>query len=335
MSAPARPRALALALVALVTAAGLTACSGTEDTTASTVKAGDAGTFPVSVEHKYGTTTIEKAPARVVTLGLSDHDAVLALGVKPVGAIDWFKERPYGKWPWAESLWGDAKPEIVGERDEFNVEKIAALRPDLIIGLYTGMKKEQYDTLSKIAPVVGQPKGHDDWAAPWKDMTRLTGKSLGKADKAEELITAIDERFAKVRKEHPEFATQTVAVADSYEPGKYSAFSPTDPKTVFMKELGFKPSEEIAKLAGTKSFTDFGSERLDLLDVDKLIWLVEPASEQRIKADPVYQRLKVTTDKRAQFLPYNEPPLGGAMSFNTVLSIPYAIEAVVPLLAAK
>jgi iron complex transport system substrate-binding protein len=324
------PRPIALALAALAAVAGLTAC-GTPEEAAGTASAG--GAFPVTVEHKYGSTEIKKEPKRVVTLGLSDQDAVLALGVKPVGAIDWFKERPYGKWPWAQPLWGDKAPEIVGERDEFNVEKIAALTPDLIIAQYTGMKKEQYETLSKIAPVVGQPKGHDDWAAPWKLMTQQTGKALGKADEAEKLIAAIDERFAKVRKEHPEFATKTVVVADSYEPGKYSAFSPTDPKTAFMKELGFKHSEAIAKLAGTKSFTDFGSERLDLLDVDKLIWLVEPASEQRIKADPVYQRLKVTTDKRAQFLPYDSPPLGGAMSFNTVLSIPYAIDQVVPLLA--
>lgn len=84
---------LAIALVPLA------ACGGGTSETPGAQSSGQNG-FPVTVTHKYGDTTIAKAPARVVTLGLSDHDPVLALGVKPVGAIDWFGERPYGKWPW-------------------------------------------------------------------------------------------------------------------------------------------------------------------------------------------------------------------------------------------
>ncbi|CCH33361.1 hypothetical protein ABZ816_18445 [Actinosynnema sp. NPDC047251] len=70
----------------------------------------------MTVEHEYGRTEVEAAPAKVVTLGLSDQDSVLALGVKPVGVVDWSKERPYGNWPWTKDLWGGAQPEIVGER---------------------------------------------------------------------------------------------------------------------------------------------------------------------------------------------------------------------------
>ena len=32
------------------------------------------------------------------------------------------------------------------------------------------------------------------------------------------------------------------------------------------------------------------------------------------------------------FVPYDEPPIGAALSFNTVLSIPYALDEFVPLL---
>src|SRR5689334_12410091 len=106
-------------------------------------------TFPIEVEHKYGTTTIAKKPEKIVTLGLSDQDVVLALGKKPIGAIDWFKERPYGLWPWTTKLWGDTPPEIVGERDDYNLEKILNLKPDLVLAQYSGMSQDQYDELSK------------------------------------------------------------------------------------------------------------------------------------------------------------------------------------------
>ncbi|GIG56507.1 ABC transporter substrate-binding protein [Longispora fulva] len=322
---------LPVALAALVAASLLSACGGSAKGGTSSPAGGG---FPVTVEHKYGKTEVRKAPTRVVTLGLSDQDTVLALGIRPVGVVDWFKERPFGKWPWAQPLWGDSLPEIVGERDDYQFEKIAALRPDLIVAQYSGMKKDQYETLSKIAPVVAQSAKHDDYAAPWQEMTRVIGRALGREARVDELIAGIEKRFADVRAAHPEFAKQTVVVAESYEPGKYSVFSPADPKTVFLKELGFRPSEAIGKLAGTQSFADIGSERLDLLDVDRLLWVIDdPDAEKRIQEDPVYAKLAVVTAGRAVFVPYTAPPAGAALSFDTVLSIPYAIDQLVPLLS--
>lgn len=101
--------------VAAAAAFALTACGGGGDEPASKASGDSAAApaaFPVTVEHKYGSTTIDAEPKKVVTLGLSDQDAVLALGVKPVGSVDWFKEQPYGKWPWTKELWGSAPPQI-------------------------------------------------------------------------------------------------------------------------------------------------------------------------------------------------------------------------------
>ncbi|MCT2586398.1 iron-siderophore ABC transporter substrate-binding protein [Actinophytocola gossypii] len=289
--------------------------------------------FPVSVEHKYGTTTISAEPKRVVTLGLSDHDAVLALGVKPVGAIDWFKERPYGQWPWTKELWGEDLPEVVGERDDFNKEKILNLKPDLILALYSGMSREQYDELSKIAPVVGQPKDFPDYGAPWQEMTRMAGQALGRADEVEDLIAGIDDRFAAVREDHPEWAGRTVAVVDPFQPGQYAVFQETDPKAVFMTEMGFVVPDAINEAAGDNNAAEVSTERGDLIDTDLLVFLTaDPTAEQRVRADPVFQGLAVAKEDRAMFVPYAEPPIGAALSFNTVLSIPYAIDEFVPLL---
>jgi iron complex transport system substrate-binding protein len=72
--------------------------------------AGGEGRFPVTVAHKYGTTTIPREPARVVTVGLSDHDYVLALGVVPVGLTDWYGDQPGGVWPWARAALAQRRP---------------------------------------------------------------------------------------------------------------------------------------------------------------------------------------------------------------------------------
>ncbi|WP_197287646.1 iron-siderophore ABC transporter substrate-binding protein [Streptomyces apocyni] len=331
--------------VALAVAAtlALSSCgSGSDDDDAKndTKSAGKAKesagseAFPVTVEHKYGSTEIKEEPKKVVTLGLSDQDAVLALGVKPVGAVDWFKEDPYGKWPWAKDKWGSDKPTIVGERDEYNMEKIAALKPDLIIAQYSGMKKEQYDTLSKIAKVVAQPKDHADYAAPWQTMTQQIGKALGKEDEAKKKIADIDAKFKAVRDKHPEYAKQTLAVADSFEAGKYSGFTKTDPKAIFFSELGFKLNPEIDKLAKPGwNVAELSAEKLDVLDTDRLVWVTSSTeANDRIKAEPLYKKLKVSQEKRDLFVPYQDPDVGAAFSFNTVLSIPYAIEEIEPLL---
>ncbi|MFE4637313.1 iron-siderophore ABC transporter substrate-binding protein [Streptomyces sp. NPDC056773] len=331
-------RSIPSVAVATAAALALTACGGgTEKKAESTPSAGTnakSAAFPVTVEHKYGSTTIDKAPTKVVTLGLSDQDAVLALGVKPVGSVDWFKEAPFGKWAWAKDKWGSTPPQVVGERDEYNVEKIAALKPDLIIAQYSGMKQEQYDVLSKIAKVVAQPKGHEDYQAPWQDMTKQIGKSLGKTEETDKLIADIDARFKAVRDKHPEWKGKTVAVGEPYEPGKFSAFSPKDPKVIFLAEMGFTTSEAYRTALGKENIADLSVERLDVMEADRTIWLGTPDTEAAMKADPLYQKTKVNQEKRDLFLPYDSPDIGAALSFNTVLSIPYAIDQVVPLLEA-
>lgn len=328
------------ALLAVVLSVVLAACGDSaadDDAAPKAEKIPADGVYPRVVGHKYGFTEIEKEPKRIVTLGLSDQDAVLALGIKPVGVVDWFKERPYGKWPWTKKLWAGESPEIVGERDEYQMEKIAKLKPDLILAQYSGMKKEQYETLSEVAPVVAQPKGHEDYLAPWQVTTKQIGKALGQTEKVDELIGAIDAKFAAVKQKHQEWAELTLAVADSFEAGKYSAFTSDDPKAAFFGELGFTLAPQVDKLAEPGwNVAELSAEKLDVLDVDRLVWVTSGSEhERRIKGEPLYRKLDVAKDKRDLFVPYEDPDIGAAFSFNTVLSIPYAIDEIEPLLAAE
>ncbi len=77
-----RTRATLSALAALSV---LTACSAASGDAGADTAASSGDAFPVSIEHAFGSTTIQERPERVVTLGWSAQDVAYALGVPPVG----------------------------------------------------------------------------------------------------------------------------------------------------------------------------------------------------------------------------------------------------------
>lgn len=290
----------------------------------------EAAAFPVTIEHKFGTTVVPSPPQRVVTVGFQAHDAVLALGVIPVGARGWEgDEFDLVFWPWAREALGDAKPEILSS-GELNFEQIAGLRPDLIIATYSGIEDLVYDRLSQIAPTVAQPDTYTDYGMPWPEQTRLIGRALGASPRAEELIAGVEARFAQARQAHPEFQGKTAVFASPGEPGQYYAFGPKDSRTQFLDSLGFELPGEIAELAGDEFYVELSDERLALLEADMLVWHATGEVEQALGTNPLYQRLTVVRNGDDVFLGKDAT----AISFNSVLSLPYAIDELEPQFTA-
>lgn len=81
---------------------------------------------------------------------------------------------------------------------------------------------------------------------------------------------------------------------------------------------------------------DISSERIDLVEVDALVWLVEDyAARDRLLADPLYAGLDVAREGRDVFLAYEEDgPVAAATSMQTVLSLPFLLDELVPMLAS-
>jgi iron complex transport system substrate-binding protein len=169
-------------------------------TTAATTGATTSGPFPVTVEHAFGSTQITKAPERVVSVGYTDDQHILAFGIKPVGMVDQYPNPP-GKtpdintqWPWVKDKWGDTRPEVIMNNGDSgpNYEKIAALRPDLIIAVYSEIDQAAYDKLSQIAPTVGRTTTEKEpFSAPWQDNAVHIAKALGKEAEGKELVQGI------------------------------------------------------------------------------------------------------------------------------------------------
>jgi len=334
------PRLALLAVVPLLLAG--TACGGGKDGKDGEGKAGRpaadsaaGAAFPVTIQHKYGSTTIKSTPKRVVTVGLTDQDAVLALGTVPVGTTEWLGGYPGAIGPWAKDKAAGAKtPTVLKDTGTGpSPEKIAALRPDLILGLYSGLTKPQYDALSKIAPVVAQPGDLPDYGIPWQQTTRTAGKALGKDAEAEKLVTGTEAKVAAVAREHPEFKGKTGLVATPYD-GIF-VYGPRDLRSNVLTSLGFTLKPELGSVVGKEFGVNISAERTDLLDNDVTVWIVtDPAKDvAKLHANRAYADQKVVKEGREVFL--NETgDYGNAISFVSVLSMPYVLDRLVPQLAA-
>jgi iron complex transport system substrate-binding protein len=292
--------------------------------------------FPVTIEHVFGETTIDSEPQRVVTLGLSDQDAVLALGVAPVAVSEWYGEYEFAAWPWAQDEIGDAEPVVLngGVRDEANppVEEIAALDPDLIISLYNGTTEDQYEQLSQIAPVVLPTEEFADFAISWQEGLRITGEALGRSEEAAQLTADLDQSFADAAEANPEFAGLQTVVAERFEPGSSVVRGSTDPRSRFFESLGFEVPADLDARADEFGEIPVSDELLTELDRDLLIWNIgsDPALRTEIEGLALYRSLGVVQEGRVLFI--EDPVISGAFTWSTVLSLDYALTELVPQL---
>jgi iron complex transport system substrate-binding protein len=177
----------ALAITALAVAAGATACSSAD--TAD----GSAGEATRTVETVRGSIDVPDNPLRVVTLEPVELDTTVALGIVPVGTAVLSETAGVPTYLGTEA----AGIATVGTVAEPTIEDIAAAQPDLILGTET-RHAQYYDQLSAIAPTVFIASQSD----PWRDSVRFVGRVLGKEAKAEELLTAYDDRCAEIAEKH-------------------------------------------------------------------------------------------------------------------------------------
>jgi iron complex transport system substrate-binding protein len=330
-------RVLAACALAALT---LTACGGDDSASGGAAAGGSGGAaatgepsaLPVTIKHKYGETTVTEAPKRVVVAGLREQDALLALGIVPVGTTEWYGEHPGAIFPWAEDALGTApKPTVLSYTDGIQAERIAALQPDLIIAIYSGLSAKDYATLSKLAPTIAQPPGQVDYGSSWQDELLITGKAVGKPTEAQEILEETEAKIAAAAKAHPEFKGQTGVMASTYQ-GVY-VYGPQDTRSRLLVDLGFTFPKALENIGGKQFGGQLSGERLDLLDVGTVLWFANPDSAARVRKDPVYSKLDVRREGRDVFLA-EEGTLYEATSFISVLSIPLLLDELVPRLAA-
>jgi iron complex transport system substrate-binding protein len=310
---PSWRRTLAAVTATLLLTAGLTACGGDDSPEAGPSGSASAA-FPVSIAHKFGSTTIAAKPSRILTVGWNDQDYVLALGEVPVSTREWFEEYP--SYPWvAPKLQGKPLPTFSAE---INYEAIIKAQPDVIFAIYETVTKETYDKLSQIAPTVIQSADYKDEQTPWDVQTLTTGTALGKPAEAQALVDKVHAKIAEVKAANPQFAGKVLVEDYGPEKGQHWLIPGKDPRRALFDALGFGAqdvSEEVSE------------ERLDILDRDVLF--INGAAKADMLKSPVFSRLKVVGEDRTLYTTF-ETPLAGALSYSGPEALLYALDKLVP-----
>lgn len=314
-----RVRALILLLLAALAVGG---CGSDGD--------GDGATSPTAADtritHQFGTTTVPKDPKRVAAIGFNEQDFALALGVKPVAVREFIGAFDFRTRPWAPGANSDPKPVEIGG-SELDYEKLASVRPDLVLGIYSFIERADYDKLTRIAPTVAQTKDFAAGAVPWDRQLLDTGRALGREAKARDVVKSVDDQFAAAKRDNPEFAGKTVAVV--FESGSdLFVLTSDDLRQQFFTDLGFRAP----KPTGTGDQEGaLSRERLDAIDVDAVVTITD--DEKGILASSVYKRLKAVREGRVITVRADDA-FAGALGYNSPLSRPFLLKQVVPQLKA-
>lgn len=338
---PAARRRRPLRAVAALATTGamlaLAACggsSGATDAGSGAAPEGDASFAPVTIEHAFGQTTIEEQPERVAAWGWGSADAAIALGVVPVAVpAQSYGGDEDGMLPWnAEAIEesGAEMPTVLTESEEPPYEEIIASDPDVILATYSGITREQYDKLSKIAPTVAYPD--QAWATPWREVITTAGQALGRTDEAEQVLADIDQEVADAAAAHPEFEGTTIAAVADF--GSFYVYRPADPRVQFLEDLGFETAPSVEELDTEEStfFYTLSYEEVDQLTSDVLLSYADSDETQQAFLDSASTKTMEQHDAGTIAEATGEE-LVASVSPPTALSLTWGLDDYVDLLA--
>ncbi|GAA5226740.1 ABC transporter substrate-binding protein [Paeniglutamicibacter antarcticus] len=320
----------------------LGACGSTAGSTPESPSAASDSSYPVSIEHIYGATEIPQRPERVATVSWVNADAVLALGVVPVGmAEDDWGNNDQGSTDWKDvklselgaSIGTEKAPKQYSEKDGVNFTAIAETQPDLIVAGYSGLTQEEYDKLSKIAPVIGPVA--PNYTSSWQQVTTAVGQALGKDDDAAALVKDVEGQLSDAARANPVFK-DTTFIAGNLETadGGINLYATGDSRPRFLSALGMTQAPMVDEnVKDGEFYLPWAAERGNELDSDIFFtWIPAGSTTDAIKNDTLFAQIPAVANGGLVAAANDMEVL--SISAASPLSVPYAIEKVVPALAA-
>ncbi|WP_427171568.1 ABC transporter substrate-binding protein [Arthrobacter sp. 92] len=251
----------------------------------------ESGTFPVTLPHAFGSTTVQAAPTRIATLGYASQDVCIELGVVPAG-VPQYELRGFGTSLWfnkAVTAMNAVMPAQYRDAEEPPYEELKSLKPDLILAVNSGISREEYDRLTEIAPVVaypGKPFGTD-----WRTTTTTVGKAIGKPQAAQDLIASVEEGISKARSSYTDLnGSSFIYLGASQAPGAdFEVYDEDSNQVRILKDFGVVPSPVMAKVVAE------GSRKKVKAGTGPVLWESRRAGELQADIDVV----AVFSDKQA------------------------------------
>lgn len=287
--------ALLLALAVIVSGCGQSGSKNNEGNSSATEGTNASKKEDTRViTHAMGETKIEGNPTRIVVLSNEGTEALLALGIKPVGAVkSWTGD------PWYDHIKADMEGvTVVGEESQPNIELIASLKPDLIIGNKLRQEKV-YDQLKAIAPTVFS----ETLRGAWQSNFMLYADAIGKKADGEKIIADYDNRAADFKSKAGDKLNQKVSVV-RFMAGKTRIYLEDTFTGIAFSKLGItRPDNQKYKDTFVEEIT---KERLPEVDADMLFYFTYETGdgkgtkmEEEMLKDPLWQSLQVVKNNKA------------------------------------
>lgn len=224
-----------------------------------------------TVTHAMGDTEVPAAPDRVVVLDSPHLDTALALGVTPVGTT--VSEVDDGPPPYLGGRADDVAE--VGLIDEPDLETVASLQPDLIIGAKV-RHEAIYDQLSAIAPTVFSESSGTNWT----DGFAVAADALGLADEGASALAAFEQRAAEVG-DAVGADDLTVSIV-RFLPGENRLYGPDTFSGTVLREAGFTIADQDWN---EFSMVEFASEQVELIDADVVFAATYGEADQTFRSE--------------------------------------------------
>ncbi|HEK9101088.1 ABC transporter substrate-binding protein [Bacillus cereus] len=270
----------------------------------------------VTVEHAMGKTEVPANPKRVVILTNEGAEALLTLGVTPVGAVN--PPTSDSWYPHMKDKMKDVKS--VGNESQVNIEAIAALKPDLIIG--NKMRQEKvYEQLNGIAPTVFA----ETLRGEWKDNFKFYSKAVNKEKEGEKVLADYDKRIKDIKGKLGDKVNQEISMV-RFMPGDVRIYHGDTFSGIILKELGFKRP-------GDQNKNDFAErnvskERIPAMDGDIIFYFTYNQGNEKKGSelekeyinDPLFKNLNAAKNNKVyQVDDIIWNTAGGVMAANLML----------------
>lgn len=253
-----------------------------------------------SVTHALGETCIPVSPQRMVTIDPFSLENVLALGMQPAGIVidpDWIEKRSY-----LQARLANVK--ILSGHQQPNLEKILAIKPDLILGLDSAA--EIYSKLTQIAPTV---LTHFETSADWKTLLAQHAEVLNRSSLLAQIMADYDNRLDQLKNEMGARLSQTsVSVVRLYPEG-ISVYDKNSFIGVVLDDAGLPRPPAQAQMTSSSLLS---KELFRDADGDIMfIWSNETGQQineahtmlQKLQRDPLWKQLKAVQQNRVYQVP--------------------------------
>ncbi|UIX31191.1 ABC transporter substrate-binding protein [Streptomyces sp. GQFP] len=250
---------------------------------------GTDGTFPRTVTHFKGTTTLKTAPTRIAVLSTGQLDDLLSLGLVPAATT---RADNAGLVPdYLADAFPQDKAELAamtdaGTRQAPNLETLAAAKPDLILA--NDSLGDLYPKLSKIAPtVVTAGNGIN-----WKRDLLLVGEAVGKGEAAQEMV---DDIAADAAKQGTPLGSTTVSMV-RFTPDRTRMFGVSSFTGSIAVDMGLgRPKSQQFRAISE----DIGAESIDTADADWIFYSIQgdagKTDAASVVAGPLWKSMKAVT----------------------------------------